>query len=114
MSGINEGARYVREYMDKFKDELGFEPFEGTLNIKLEETDMEKVKEKVCIDIGEFERNCIEYGNVKCAPIRINGIECCAVLPKKSGYKDVLEVISKFNLRKELNLEEGDEVEVEI
>ena len=112
--GVNRGAEYVRVYKDKFKDKLGFEPFEGTLNIKLEEKDMEAVKQRVSLDIEGFEKDGREFGAVGCAPIRIEGFDCCAVLPEKSKHKDILEIICKFNLSKELGLRDGDEIEIEI
>jgi len=112
--GFNRGAGYVRAYRDKFKDKLGFEPFEGTLNIKLEEGDMEKVKQKISVNIGGFERDGREFGGVGCVPVRVEGIDCCAILPEKSRHKDVVEIIHPFNLSEKLGLRNGDMVEINL
>ena len=66
------------------------------------------------IDIKGFERNGRTFGDVHCIPASIQNIECAVVLPRRSHYEDVLEVVCKFHLRRTLGLEDGDQVEVRI
>ena len=46
---------------------------------------------------------------------RINQADCAVVLPQVEGYpRNLLEIIAPMNLRKQLRLEDGDEVEVTV
>ena len=104
ISGKGEGKKYVEIYRDKIKDKLGFYPYLGTLNLK--------VGEIPDLDY-DIIRGFWDYGGVKIAPCKIRGVKAYVVIPEKSRYKNVLELVSSSNLRKVLNLTDGDSVEVE-
>lgn len=120
-TGIGEGAYYVslQGYREQFITKLGFEPFPGTLNLKLSESDSalkSRLKMMEGIAIVGFSDGKRTYGGAKCFPATINGkYRGAALLIERTHYGDnVLEVISPFNLREEAGLRDGDTVEVNI
>jgi len=118
-TGIKEGAYYVslKGYSDQFKEKLGYEPFPGTLNIKLiEPKNRGFLRNLEGIFISGFSDEKRTYGWVKCFPAIINNkLDCAVILLERTIHpRNVIEVISKHHLRKELNLRDGDIVEIKI
>ena len=50
----------------------------------------------------------------KVFPATIQNIECAVILPSRSHYSDIMEVLCKYNLRRTLGLADGDIVEIRI
>lgn len=119
ITGMGEGQYYVTQpgYLEQFNEKLGFTPYEGTLNVKIPASDVHKVhtvrKAKPIIVKG-FERNGRTFGNVECHKATIQNIECAVVMPSRSHYDDVLEILCKYHLRRTLGMNDGDEVEVRV
>ena len=116
-TGFGEGKYYLNQkgYAKQFLKKIGIAPYEGTLNIKLSSTDvqsLELLQNSNGIDINGFTKGDRTFGEVKCFPATINNVDCAVVLPKRSHYKDVLEVISKVHLRRTLSLKDGDKVKL--
>ena len=99
-AGFTELAFYKRQFVKK----LGFKPFPGTLNLRVEPKVKREIKKQKTIRItGRNGR-----GSAKCFAIKIKDLPCFAIIPTKSTHgKNVLEVLSKFNLRKKLHLRSG-------
>jgi riboflavin kinase len=119
ITGMGEGQYYVTQpgYMEQFSDKLGFTPYEGTLNVKVLPSEMHKletVRKAKSIRIGGFERNGRTFGDVEAHKATVHNIECAVVMPTRSHYDDVLEIICKFHLRRTLGLKDNDPVEVRI
>ena len=116
VTGIGEGAYYIKEYMDKIKERLGFSPFPGTLNLK--SSGNFKINMDGGITISGFTRDNRTFGEVKCLPVKLSSgkkyINCHLILPQRTHHTDEIEIISKFNLRNKLSITDGDEVELEI
>jgi len=121
-TGLGEGAYYVtREgYRKQFIEKLGFDPYPGTLNLKLTtEYDMKTRSELdayPAIEIKGFENESRTFGSVRCFHALINnkakGAVVCAM---RSHYNSsVLEVIAPTYLRGQLKLKDGNKVKVEI
>jgi riboflavin kinase, archaea type len=119
ITGMGEGQYYVTQpgYTEQFTDKLGFTPYEGTLNVKIPASELHKVqtvKKSKPIVVKGFERNGRTFGDVECHKATIQNVECAIVLPTRSHYDDVLEVLCKYHLRRTLSLTDGSEVEVRI
>jgi riboflavin kinase len=120
--GLGEGGYYIslHGYKKQFMKLLGFEPFPGTLNLKLESPLYVDQKRQLRyiegIRIEGFENGSRTYGGAKCFKAQVNETYPVAVLViDRTHYDDsVLEVISPLNLRKELGLKNGDEVNVRV
>jgi riboflavin kinase len=119
VSGMGEGRYYTEQngYMEQFKDKLGFMPYPGTLNVEIpfvERNKLRLLKNHDAIDIEEFKTKNRTFGGVKCFRASINGIDGAIVLPLRSHYSNVLELISPKFLRDKLNLKDGDQVGIVI
>jgi len=118
ISGKGEGKKYLSEkrYAEQFEKSLSFIPFSGTLNLLVEEENYEKLqflRKKEGIVISGFEDKGREFGSVKCFVCMVDDkVRGAVVIPEKSHYNNVLEVISDRNLRDILSLRDGDEVDI--
>ncbi len=121
-TGLGEGAYYIAKehYRKQFIEKLGFDPYPGTLNLKLTtEYDMKtrtELEAYPAIEIQGFKNEDRTFGLVKCYPAKIgNKIKGALILALRSHYdRSVLEIIAPVNLRKHLNLKDGNKVKVEI
>ncbi len=120
ISGVGEGKYYVslEGYRKQFIEKLGFDPYPGTLNLKIPKEQMYfrgLLDEEEGIHIEGFKTEDRTFGEVKAFKCRINGIDGAVVIPQRTHYsKDVLEIISPVCLREKLNLKDGDKVVVEV
>ncbi|RFA94205.1 DUF120 domain-containing protein [Pyrobaculum aerophilum] len=120
ISGLGEGAFYIslEGYRRAIEEKLGFTPFPGTLNIKL---DPQYLPYRRYLDglpgivIPGFTNGLRTYGGVKAFKAKINGVEGAVVMPERTHHPtDVIEIVAPVKLRDALNLKDGDIVEVEI
>ena len=112
-AGRGEGQYYISKdgYKIQFREILGFEPFPGTLNVKL--NTLFVPPEQKAIRIKGFQDEDRTFGECRCYRIKLNGIDATVVRPERSDYPaDLIEVIAPVNLRKALVLGEGDLVEI--
>ena len=115
-SGKGEGRKFLELSWVKqqIKQNLGFAPYIGTLNVMLSEesTHRRELLEKApSIKI----RPANGYCTGKLFKAFINILQCAIIVPEVTGYpKALLEVIAPHNLRKALQLEDGTEVTVTV
>jgi riboflavin kinase len=126
--GMHEGGYYVaiKGYFQQFKEKLGFEPYKGTLNLKLSDTDNEILREKlksiIPIIIEGFKDLNREYGPVKCYEVYIsrmdhqNNKHKAAILDiQRTHHKEnIIEILAKPYLRDYFNLQDGDKLIIEV
>ncbi len=117
ISGLGEGKYYIMKegYFKQIKEKLFFEPYPGTLNIRVYAKDIEKVnllKSLPGICIKGFVSEGRTFGNVKAFLCMINGKDAALIIPERSHYEDVVEIIADKNLREELNLKDGSIVDI--
>ena len=117
ISGMGEGTYYTKQsgYAEQFRRKLGFTPHPGTFNIEIEFIERNKLRllrNHSGIAIDEFKTENRTFGSVICYKATVNGCEGAIVLPKRSHYSTVLEVISPYRLREKLRVDDGDDVEV--
>ena len=121
-TGLGEGAYYISKehYRRQIKEKLGFEPYPGTLNIKLTmdydiKTRME-LDTYPAIELKGFKNEDRTFGLVKCYPAIISGsIKGALITALRSHYDaSVLEIIAPVCLRKHLGLKDGNKVKVEV
>ncbi len=119
--GLGEGAKFLKlpPYKENIKKTLGFYPYAGTLNVKINREYVEKRltirenKEKKYnpLVINGFQQDGKEYGKIDCYRCKIKNIHGeengAVVFPARSAHGlHVLELIAPVNLRKELLLKE--------
>jgi len=121
-SGLGEGAYYVsREpYRKQFISKLGFDPYPGTLNLRMSSEYDIKMREELetypGILIEGYENESRTYGSGKCFHALINNREKGAlVFALRTHYdKSVIEIIAPCYLRRRLKLKDGNKVKVEV
>lgn len=121
-TGLGEGAYYITKehYRKQFTEKLGFEPYPGTLNLKLS-TDYD-IKTRIeldafpAVEVEGFKNENRTFGVVKCYPALIgNKVKGALITALRSHYDaSVLEIIAPVCLRKHLNLKDGHKVKVEV
>ena len=120
-SGLSEGSYYMglEGYRKQFRSKLGFDPFPGTLNLRIVKESMSQRSEMNAyphVDIEEFADKNRTYGGARCYRAVVQRkIEGAIVVPIRAHYgEDVLEIIAPENLRKRLRLKDGDVVAVQV
>ena len=120
VGGLGEGRYYMslEPYRAQFRTILGFEPFPGTLNLRLSSASRDMKKRVDGLEwtrIRGFIQENRTFGEARVLPCRIREIPCAIIVPGRTHYPDdVIEVISPRELRKELNLSDGDLMTVEV
>lgn len=122
VSGMGEGAYYMslKGYTTQFKSKIGFIPFPGTLNVRLDKkVHQEAIKQFETLDgikIKSFSDGKRTYGWVKCFPAKLNNsINCQLIILERTHHDDsIVELISKICIRKSGKLKDGSKVTIKI
>ncbi|MCE5297689.1 MAG: DUF120 domain-containing protein [Methanoregulaceae archaeon] len=120
ISGLGEGRYYMSldPYVQQFSEKIGFAPYPGTLNIRLEPSSVQirkRLDQLEWVRIQGFSADGRTFGDARCLPCRIEGIPCGIVIPGRTHYPDdVLELIAPVCIRETLGVNDTDEVKVEV
>ena len=122
ISGMGEGAYYMglKGYSKQFKSKIGYVPFPGTFNVRLDKKiHQESIKQFETLDgikIKSFSDGKRTYGWVKCFSAKLNNsINCQLIVLERTHHDDsVIELISKVCLRKNSKLKDGSKVSIKI
>jgi riboflavin kinase len=120
VGGLGEGRFYLSQqgYIRQMKEKLGFDPYPGTLNIKLDRVGVEKRRRLLAMDpiiIEGFVKAERKFGDLFAYRAKIDGEASAILVPLRTHHgSDTLEIASADNLRKRFKLKEGDLVGVEI
>jgi riboflavin kinase len=121
--GLGEGAYYIglEGYKTQFATALGFDPYPGTLNLKLENAiQIEQKKELRGFDglrIEGFQRDGRTYGGARCyrATVGKTELPAAVLVIDRTHYDDsVMEIISPHFLRGSLGLKNDDHLDVKV
>jgi riboflavin kinase len=121
-TGLGEGAYYMGKdyYRKQIVEKLGFEPYPGTLNLKLLSDYDIKTRLELdaypAIEVKGFQNEDRTFGLVKCYPAIIGTeVKGALITALRSHYDaSVLEIIAPVCLRKALCLKDGTKVKVEV
>ncbi|MBP1912497.1 DUF120 domain-containing protein [Thermococcus stetteri] len=117
VSGLGEGAYYVKQYSPLIEEYLGFKPFPGTLNVKMlfPKTVFDAVLNVRPVIIPGFVKDGRLFGDVRAYRVQVNGIEGAIVVPSRTIHPPrIAEIVAPVNLRKTLKLKDGDRVRIEV
>ena len=109
IDGLGEGAAYVKRYHAGLKASLGFDPYPGTLNIKVSS-----------VPEFRFSREVPSPGKglfaVSAVPACISdSIEGAIIRPKKTSHgSNIMEVIAPIHIKTALQVKAGDQLTVSI
>jgi len=115
--GMMRGEHLIDRYYNRLRNVLGFAPFKGTLNIKLDKN----------IDIKNFELKRLDHVlmsgrswiDVRLAPAILHfkdkKVDCWIIREEKGvHYKDVIEILTKDNINDMIPIKIGMDVKVEL
>jgi len=114
--GIGEGRYYLDmpQYKKQMKKKLGFEPYPGTLNIKIKGTwQREQLLQQEPIIITGFKDKKRTYGDLFAYKCKLENHECALIVPLRTHHgPNILEIVCPFNIRKKLGKKDGQRVKV--
>ena len=124
VSGMGEGAYYMSlaGYRKQFYEKLGYEPYPGTLNVKL----VDKIFRDARREIGKYPSIFIDgfsdtkrtYGWAKCYLAQINdgAIRNAAVLVLERTHYDesMLELIAPVSIKDTVGIHNGDKIRIKM
>lgn len=122
VAGMGEGKYYMslKGYTKQFAQKIGYVPFPGTLNIKLDKKEqIESLRQLNNLEgtkIDGFSDGKRTYGWVKCFPCKINGkVDAQLILLERTHHDlSTIELISKIDIRKKLGLKDGTPLSIRI
>ena len=122
VAGMGEGKYYMslKGYTKQFRDKIGYVPFPGTLNVKLDKKEqIESLRQLTNLDgtkVDGFSDGKRTYGWVKCFSCRINGkVDAQLILLERTHHDlSTIEIISKTEIRKRLGLKNGSAISVRV
>jgi riboflavin kinase len=120
VSGLGEGRYYlsIRGYTKQFEKLLGFTPYPGTLNVKLDDKSAVarvRLNNLSPIYISSFKTSNRTYGGIKCYVSSIGSIDGAVIVPDRSHYhNDVIETVAPVSIKETLNINNGDFIKVVI
>jgi len=117
VSGVGQGEYFTQLdwVKSQFKEKLGFDPYPGTLNIKLD-----KKNEKIYQDAlkkGGFEivPPVTDFCLSKSYPVSVGKLKAAVVLPCVSDYpRNIVEIMAPVKIKEKLKVKDGDELEFTI
>jgi len=124
VSGMGEGAYYMslEGYRKQFKEKLGFEPYPGTLNVKLIDQIFMNARREIgrypSVFINGFSDNMRTYGWVKCYKADINKgavNKAAALVLERTHYDDsMLEIIAPICLKEAIGIQNGERISIKV
>ncbi|EGG42020.1 hypothetical protein Nlim_1034 [Candidatus Nitrosarchaeum limnium SFB1] len=122
VSGMGEGAYYMslKGYTKQFKSKIGYIPFPGTLNVRLDKKiHQEAIKQFENLNgitIESFSDGKRTYGWVKCFHAKINqSINCELIILERTHHDNsIIELISDVCIKKSGKLKNGSQVTITI
>jgi len=117
--GMGEGRYYVCQmgYMAQFEEKLGFRPYEGTLNVVVDREDVSKldiIRSAPGEAITGFTQDGRSFGGAIAHKSKIRNIECAIIIPERSHYDNVIEIVCQYHLRRTLSIGNGDRLEIKV
>ncbi|VVB95910.1 Riboflavin kinase [uncultured archaeon] len=118
VTGLGEGQYYIslEGYRKQFREKLGFDPYPGTLNVKLDAKSIE-LRKRITghIRISGFTDENRTFGKGSCFNVRISDVKGAVITPERTHYpEDIIEIIAPVNLRNHLDIRDGSAVQVEV
>ncbi|ASJ12317.1 DUF120 domain-containing protein [Thermococcus thioreducens] len=117
ISGIGEGAYYVRQYSHLIREYLGFDPYPGTLNVRV--LFPKTVFDAFCgvrpVILPGFSKEGRTFGDVKAYRVQIGDVEGAIVIPSRTVHPPkIAEIVAPVYLREKLGLKDGSRVTVKV
>ncbi len=119
VSGLFEGAYYISRdgYRTQIREKLGFDPFPGTLNVKIKQEDFDKrrrLEKHPSVILEGFKDGERSFGACKMYPLLLNDEIRGALIVADRTIHDLstMEIVSPVYLRRHFGLSDGDNIKV--
>jgi riboflavin kinase len=119
VSGLFQGAYYVSKdgYREQIQKKLGFDPFPGTLNVKIKDEDVEtrrRLEQGPSIRLDGFREKERAFGACNCYPLKLNDdVEGAMIVADRTIHDlSTLEIISPYYLRRHMGLADNDIIKI--
>jgi len=116
IDGLGEGKYYTQipQYKSQFKELFGIDLYPGTLNLSVDSDERSAFLSTTPLRVNGFQDKDRTFGGIDCWQVKLNGSEyAVAIIPHRTNHpKNVIEVVSSFNLRKKLNLKNNSVVKM--
>ena len=116
VSGAILGQELIKMYEDRIAHIIGFKPYRGTLDIKIEKNI--KLEDYATRRIEHILLNGRPQIYAYLVPVRLKVLksneeeDCWLIKTPDSGISDIIEIITNHNLRERHNLKDNEEVEI--
>lgn len=115
-SGLGEGTFFTQLdwLVEFFRCRLGFVPYPGTFNFKMQGAPWEQGRAQLLQTPGVEVSPTVGCCGAFCYPIKLTGgVSGVAIFPDVPGYPtDKLEVVASVNVRQTLAVIDGDELKI--
>ncbi|HDZ36040.1 MAG TPA: CTP-dependent riboflavin kinase [Thermococcus sp.] len=117
ISGLGEGAYYVKQYSHLIEEYLGFKPYPGTLNVRV--LFPRTVFDALCgvrpVVLPGFVKEGRTFGDVKAYRIKIGDVDGAIVIPSRTIHPPkIAEIVAPVCLREKLNLQDGSRITIKV
>jgi riboflavin kinase len=118
-SGLGEGSYYMSlpGYREKIKQAAGIFPFAGTLNLRLNQSELWKKELLIsrATYVPSFSYKGRKFGSARIYPCAIGKLRAAVIFPERTHHPiDIIEVIAEENLRTRLRKKDRDVVSLDI
>ncbi|MCD6373107.1 MAG: CTP-dependent riboflavin kinase [Thermococcus sp.] len=117
ISGIGEGAYYVKQYSHLIEEYLGFKPYPGTLNVLVifPRTVFDALYNVRPVILPGFVKDGRTFGDVKAYRVRIGDVEGAIVIPSRTIHPPkIAEIVAPICLREKFNLRDGSRITIKV
>lgn len=121
VSGLGEGAYYMgqEQYKSQFQASLGFEPYPGTFNLLLDESNKEIIEQlfnsRPNYQVEGFSNPGRTFGPVIYITGKIDEVSCAILRIERTHHeRRLIEIIAPENLREKYQASDGDIFEIKI
>ena len=116
-SGMGKGRYYVGhpEYQKRFEESLGYRPYPGTLNVKLQDdaliASLKRLRSLEGVKVESFIKDGEAFSALNCFDGAMDGQRVTLLFIDVTYYNEsVAELISPAFLREKFGLKDGDDV----
>jgi riboflavin kinase len=118
--GLGEGAYYMsfEEYWTPIERKLGFEPYPGTLNIRVNPEDIDfihQLESFMPIVIDGFKKDNRSFGGLTCYHAIIKKTKGALIFAERTSHEEnIVEFIAPIHLRSRYKLKDNDSITITI
>lgn len=114
VKGLGEGKYYTRSYKSSIRKTLNMDPYEGTLNVKVDPIKLKSFLSQIKpIVIPGFQLKTRRFGDVMCYKAKVNNQSCYIIRPERTTHPEsVCEILAESDLSQFFCIKPGNAVKI--